>query len=135
MQLSSLTAVSPVDGRYASKTSTLRPIFSEYGLIRFRVMVELALHRHPAVSAIFGRAGQQRLQRFRRGMDPRLDLRDQIQLPAEPLQLPDAKRREGDHQQHRQRQRQPGLPKRPDLCRGQLPGGLVAMPGIMLASM
>ncbi len=41
MQLSSLTAVSPVDGRYASKTSTLRPIFSEYGLIRFRVMVEV----------------------------------------------------------------------------------------------
>ena len=41
MQLSSLTAVSPVDGRYASKTSALRPIFSEYGLIRFRVMVEV----------------------------------------------------------------------------------------------
>ncbi|RCI75392.1 adenylosuccinate lyase, partial [Pseudomonas aeruginosa] len=41
MQLSSLTAVSPVDGRYAGKTSSLRPIFSEYGLIRFRVMVEV----------------------------------------------------------------------------------------------
>ncbi|HEX5842971.1 MAG TPA: adenylosuccinate lyase, partial [Pseudomonas sp.] len=41
MQLSSLTAVSPVDGRYAGKTSALRPIFSEYGLIRFRVMVEV----------------------------------------------------------------------------------------------
>ncbi|PTQ73999.1 adenylosuccinate lyase [Pseudomonas sp. GV071] len=41
MQLSSLTAVSPVDGRYASKTSALRPIFSEYGLVRFRVMVEV----------------------------------------------------------------------------------------------
>ncbi|WP_028238878.1 adenylosuccinate lyase [Stutzerimonas azotifigens] len=41
MQLSSLTAVSPVDGRYASKTSALRPIFSEFGLIRFRVMVEV----------------------------------------------------------------------------------------------
>ena len=41
MQLSSLTAVSPVDGRYASKTIALRPIFSEYGLIRFRVMVEV----------------------------------------------------------------------------------------------
>lgn len=41
MQLSSLTAVSPVDGRYASKTSALRPIFSEYGLIRFRVLVEV----------------------------------------------------------------------------------------------
>lgn len=41
MQLSSLTAVSPVDGRYGSKTSALRPIFSEYGLIRFRVLVEV----------------------------------------------------------------------------------------------
>ncbi|TRX76497.1 adenylosuccinate lyase [Pseudomonas mangiferae] len=41
MQLSSLTAVSPVDGRYAGKTEALRPIFSEYGLIRFRVMVEV----------------------------------------------------------------------------------------------
>ncbi|MBB2496322.1 adenylosuccinate lyase [Aquipseudomonas ullengensis] len=41
MQLSSLTAVSPVDGRYAGKTSALRPIFSEYGLIRCRVLVEV----------------------------------------------------------------------------------------------
>ncbi|WXL27598.1 adenylosuccinate lyase [Ectopseudomonas mendocina] len=41
MQLSSLTAVSPVDGRYAGKTSALRPIFSEFGLIRFRVLVEV----------------------------------------------------------------------------------------------
>jgi len=41
MQLSSLSAVSPVDGRYGSKTSALRPIFSEYGLIRYRVMVEV----------------------------------------------------------------------------------------------
>ncbi len=31
MQLSSLTAVSPVDGRYAGKTQALRPIFSEFG--------------------------------------------------------------------------------------------------------
>jgi adenylosuccinate lyase len=41
MQLSSLTAVSPVDGRYAGKTSALRPIFSEFGLIRCRVQVEV----------------------------------------------------------------------------------------------
>ena len=41
MQLSSLTAVSPVDGRYAGKTAALRPIFSEYGLIRNRVLVEV----------------------------------------------------------------------------------------------
>ncbi|WP_019339486.1 adenylosuccinate lyase [Stutzerimonas stutzeri] len=41
MQLSSLTAVSPVDGRYGGKTSALRPIFSEFGLIRCRVQVEV----------------------------------------------------------------------------------------------
>jgi len=41
MDLSSLTAISPVDGRYGSKTADLRPIFSEYGLIRHRVLVEV----------------------------------------------------------------------------------------------
>ena len=41
MQLSSLTAVSPIDGRYGSKTSSLRAICSEYGLIRHRVLVEV----------------------------------------------------------------------------------------------
>ncbi|EDY87382.1 adenylosuccinate lyase [gamma proteobacterium HTCC5015] len=41
MSLNALTAISPVDGRYASKTDALRPIFSEYGLIRARVTVEV----------------------------------------------------------------------------------------------
>lgn len=41
MQLSPLTAISPIDGRYASKTESLRPIFSEFGLIRHRVLVEV----------------------------------------------------------------------------------------------
>ena len=41
MNLSSLTALSPVDGRYGSKTQALRPYFSEYGLIRHRVLVEV----------------------------------------------------------------------------------------------
>lgn len=41
MELSALTAVSPVDGRYGSKTIDLRPVFSEYGLIRARVEVEI----------------------------------------------------------------------------------------------
>jgi adenylosuccinate lyase len=36
-----LTAISPIDGRYAGKVDTLRPIFSEYGLIRYRVEVEV----------------------------------------------------------------------------------------------
>ena len=41
MQLSPLTAVSSVDGRYAGRTAGLRDIFSEYGLIRYRVIVEI----------------------------------------------------------------------------------------------
>ena len=39
--LSSLTALSPVDGRYGSRTVALREHFSEYGLIRARVEVEV----------------------------------------------------------------------------------------------
>ncbi len=42
MQLDSLTAVSPLDGRYAAKVEALRPIFSEYGLMHRRVQVETA---------------------------------------------------------------------------------------------
>jgi len=37
-----LTAVSPIDGRYASKNESLRPIFSEFGLIKRRITVEIA---------------------------------------------------------------------------------------------
>ncbi len=41
MELSTLTAISPVDGRYGGKTAALRAIFSEYGLIHYRVLVEV----------------------------------------------------------------------------------------------
>lgn len=41
MDLSSLTAISPIDGRYAGKTVALRPYFSEYGLIYHRIIVEI----------------------------------------------------------------------------------------------
>jgi len=41
-QIDSLTALSPLDGRYASKVDALRPIFSEYGLMHRRVAVEIA---------------------------------------------------------------------------------------------
>src|SRR5579863_9445461 len=41
MTPSPLTALSPLDGRYAAKVEALRPIFSEYGLIRRRVLVEV----------------------------------------------------------------------------------------------
>lgn len=56
MDLSALTAVSPIDGRYGSKTEFLRPIFSEYGLIRCRVEVEVRwlqrLAEHPAIEEV-----------------------------------------------------------------------------------
>jgi len=56
MALSSLTALSPVDGRYGPKTSDLRPIFSEFGLIRYRVLVEIrwlrALADHPDITEV-----------------------------------------------------------------------------------
>ena len=51
MQLSSLTAVSSVDGRYAGRTAGLREIFSEYGLIRYRVIVEIRWFQALAASA------------------------------------------------------------------------------------
>ena len=42
MDLSPLTAISPIDGRYADKTAPLRDVFSEFGLIQRRVRVEIA---------------------------------------------------------------------------------------------
>ena len=41
MPFSELIAVSPIDGRYASKTETLREYFSEYALVKYRVCIEL----------------------------------------------------------------------------------------------
>jgi adenylosuccinate lyase len=56
LDLSPLTAISPVDGRYGAKTEALRPIFSEYGLIRQRVLVEIrwlqALAASPAIEEV-----------------------------------------------------------------------------------
>jgi adenylosuccinate lyase len=56
LPLTSLTAISPIDGRYGSKIASLRNIFSEYGLIRLRVEVEVAwlksLAAHPQVPEV-----------------------------------------------------------------------------------
>ena len=46
MSLTSLNAISPIDGRYGSKTQKLRDIFSEYGLIKARVLVEVRWLQH-----------------------------------------------------------------------------------------
>ncbi|NND68382.1 MAG: adenylosuccinate lyase, partial [Halioglobus sp.] len=56
MDLSALTAVSPIDGRYGGKTAALREIFSEYGLIKRRVLVEVrwlqCLASHPGIPEV-----------------------------------------------------------------------------------
>jgi len=70
MQLNSLTAISPIDGRYAGKTADLRPTFSEYGLIRHRVIVEIrwlqSLAAHPAIVEVpeFSRETQDQLEQI-----------------------------------------------------------------------
>lgn len=56
MELSALSAVSPVDGRYGSKTKSLRGVFSEFGLIKYRVLVEVrwlqCLAAHPQIGEV-----------------------------------------------------------------------------------
>lgn len=56
MKLSPLTALSPIDGRYSEKVALLRPIFSEFGLIRYRILVEIrwlqALAAHPKITEL-----------------------------------------------------------------------------------
>ena len=56
MDLSALTAISPIDGRYGSKTASLRTTFSEFGLIKFRVLVEVRwlqqLAAHPEITEV-----------------------------------------------------------------------------------
>ena len=69
-----LLALSPLDGRYAGKVDALRPVFSEYGLIRARVQVEvewlLALAAEPAIGelAAFSDGAIRRLRAFADGL-------------------------------------------------------------------
>ncbi len=67
MNLTTLTAISPIDGRYASKVDALRPIASEFGLMRARVEVELAwiksLASHPQIDEV-ARLSQQALDQI-----------------------------------------------------------------------
>jgi adenylosuccinate lyase len=70
MDLNSLTAISPIDGRYGSKTADLRPVFSEYGLIRQRVTVEVrwlqSLAAHPTITEVpaFSQASLEQLEQI-----------------------------------------------------------------------
>jgi adenylosuccinate lyase len=73
MTHSPLTAISPIDGRYARQVEKLRPIFSEYGLIRFRVLVEIrwlqALAAEAKISEVpaFSEAAKQALDAIATG--------------------------------------------------------------------
>ncbi len=53
MELNALTAISPVDGRYRSQLAALAPFFSEFGLIRYRVRVEVEYFLYLAEKKIF----------------------------------------------------------------------------------
>ncbi len=75
MDLSELTAVSPIDGRYGAKTAGLRRIFSEYGLMRLRVLVEVrwlqALADHPGIAEVpsLSKSARARLDDIASGFD------------------------------------------------------------------
>lgn len=75
MSLNSLNALSPLDGRYAHKVAALRPIFSESGLFRFRVFVEIRwlqwLAADPAFLELapFSTETQQQLEAIITGFD------------------------------------------------------------------
>lgn len=58
MLLQELTAISPVDGRYRNKAAALAPFFSEFGLIRYRVLVEVEYLFALAEAGIPGFDGQ-----------------------------------------------------------------------------
>ena len=70
MELSHLTAISPIDGRYGNSTKKLQPIFSEFGLIRHRVIVEIRwlqyLANHAALSSVpsFSSGAMENLERI-----------------------------------------------------------------------
>jgi adenylosuccinate lyase len=69
--MTALTALSPLDGRYARQTEPLRPIFSEFGLIR-RVLVELRCwnwrRARRGRSGAFDARGRDDLARARRSL-------------------------------------------------------------------
>ncbi|MFL2935419.1 MAG: adenylosuccinate lyase [Myxococcota bacterium] len=75
MDISTLTAISPVDGRYAARLGDLRLLFSEFGLIRTRVLVEVRWLKHlsslPGVAEVpeFSEEARSRLDRLESEFD------------------------------------------------------------------
>ncbi len=58
MTFDNLTSISPIDGRYSAKTGPLKAIFSEYGLIKYRLLVEVrwleAMSKNSQISEVPG---------------------------------------------------------------------------------
>jgi adenylosuccinate lyase len=56
MTFDNLTSISPIDGRYSDKTSSLKPIFSEFGLIKYRLLIEVSwletLSKNPHITEV-----------------------------------------------------------------------------------
>lgn len=73
MELNTLTAITPIDGRYASKTAALANYFSEFGLIHYRVKVELAwfqaLAQDPSINEVpqLSQSANERIQQISDG--------------------------------------------------------------------
>lgn len=78
MNLTPLTAISPIDGRYADKCNGLRDYFSEYALIRYRVIVEIqwlrSLSTHPSIPEI--PALSLAAEKYLQGIVDRFDVND-----------------------------------------------------------
>ena len=56
MTFDNLTSISPIDGRYSDKTSSLKLIFSEFGLIKYRLLIEVSwletLSKNPLITEV-----------------------------------------------------------------------------------
>jgi adenylosuccinate lyase len=79
MELNPLTAISPVDGRYRSQLSLLAPYFSEFGLIRYRVRVEVEYFLYLAEKKVFKLPAQARPSKLR-GIYERFSEEDAISI-------------------------------------------------------
>ena len=81
MDLSPLTAISPIDGRYAGKTTPLRELFSEYALIRNRMTIEVRWLQCLAADPRIGEVGpfsDRANCRLDKMLDKNLDKRQRI---------------------------------------------------------
>ncbi|XP_074282718.1 uncharacterized protein LOC141607258 [Silene latifolia] len=81
-ELSSLTALSPLDGRYWNKVKDLAPFMSEYGLIRYRVLVEiqwlLMLSRIPEITEVPSFSDE--THQFMQGLIDQFDVADALEV-------------------------------------------------------